>query len=58
MVSRTDATKREAAILRAVEMVTSALDLLDAHSGPPEASAHLALALESLRGATAAGREA
>ena len=37
------------AIRRAAMLVTEAMDLLDAHGGPPAASAHLDLALECLR---------
>jgi len=37
------------AVYRAAMLVTEAMDLLDAHGGPPEASAHLDLALVSLR---------
>jgi hypothetical protein len=37
------------AVHRAALLVTEAMDLLDAHGGPPEASAHLDLALMSLR---------
>ena len=37
------------AVYRAAMLVTEARDLLDAHGGPPEASAHLDLALASLR---------
>lgn len=37
------------AVHRAALLVTEAMDLLDAHGGPPEASAHLDLALVSLR---------
>jgi hypothetical protein len=29
--------------------VTEAMDLLDAHDGPPDAAAHLSLAQETLR---------
>jgi hypothetical protein len=41
--------KREAAIRRALELVTEAIDLLDAHDGPPDATANLSLAQEQLR---------
>ena len=41
--------KRDAAIERAVALVTEALGLLDAHDGPPDAAAHLSLAQERLR---------
>jgi hypothetical protein len=46
------ASKRTAtAIRRALANVTEALDLLDAHDGPPDAAAHLSLAQERLRAA-------
>lgn len=38
------------AILLASSLIAQALDLLDAHGGPPNASAYLALALDELRG--------
>ena len=41
--------RREAAMRRALALVSEALDLLDAHGGPAEAAAHLDLALEKLR---------
>ena len=34
---------------RALELVTEAMDLLDAHGLAPDAAAHLALAQQSLR---------
>ncbi len=34
---------------RALGLVTEALDLIDAHDGPPTAGAHLALVQEQLR---------
>jgi len=37
------------AISRAIALVTEAMDLLDAHEGPPDAAAHLALAQQLLR---------
>lgn len=37
------------AIKRSLALVTEAMDLLDAHSGPPDAAAHLALAQQRLR---------
>ena len=37
------------AIRRALSLVTEAMDLIDAHDGPPEAAAHLALAQQRLR---------
>lgn len=41
--------RRKAAIRRASALLTEALDLLDAHGGPAEATAHLDLALQKLR---------
>ena len=38
-----------AAVERALVLVTEAMDLLDAHDGPPDAAAHLSLAQERLR---------
>ena len=38
-----------AAVERALVLVTEAMDLLDAHDGPPDAAAHLSLAQETLR---------
>lgn len=43
----------EKAIRRALELVTEAMDLLDAHGGAPDAAAHLALAQQDLRKARA-----
>lgn len=37
------------AIHRAIELVTEAIDLIDAHGGPADAAAHLELALHRLR---------
>ena len=39
----------QSALQRALELVTEAMDLLDAHDGPPEVGAHLSLAQERLR---------
>ena len=39
---------RVRALKRALEMVTAAVDLLDAHRGPPDAAAHLAMAQQNL----------
>jgi len=36
-------------IKRALELVTEAMDLLDAYDGPADAAAHLSLAQERLR---------
>jgi len=41
--------RRDAALKRATALMTEALDLLDAHAGPPEATAHLDLALQKVR---------
>jgi len=37
------------AMKRALALVTEAMDLLDAHRGPPDAAAHLELAQQKLR---------
>jgi hypothetical protein len=50
-------TKNEAAVRRALELITEAMDVLDAHDGPPDAAAHLSLAQERLREAVGAPRE-
>lgn len=47
MVRQTKAGER--AINRALALVTEAIDLLDAHDGPADAAANLALAQERLR---------
>ena len=36
-------------MLEAAKLMTRALDLLDAHKGPPDAAAHLDLALHKVR---------
>ena len=56
MPGDSDNGRREAAIQRAMQLVTEALDLLDAHRGPADATAHLDLALQRLREATNGGR--
>jgi len=43
------------AIRRALKLITEAIDLLDAHDGPPDAAAHLAVAQQRLRQALASG---
>jgi hypothetical protein len=40
---------RERAINRALALVTEAIDLIDAHDGPADAAANLALAQDRLR---------
>jgi hypothetical protein len=37
------------AIGRALKLITEAMDLLDAHGGPPDAAAHLSLAQDRLK---------
>ena len=49
--------KSEAAVRRALTLVTEALDLLDAHEGPADAAAHLSLAQERLREFVRAARQ-
>ena len=41
--------RREVALERALALITEALDLLDAHRGPPEATAHLDLAVQKVK---------
>lgn len=53
MAREVDESRRQAAVERALSLTTEALDLLDAHGGPPEAAANLELALEVLREARA-----
>ena len=43
----------EKAIKRSLALVTEAMDLLDAHGGPPNIAAYLALAQQGLRDALA-----
>ena len=47
MASKRD--KRIAAIERALALATEALDLLDAHEGPPTAAVHLEMCRDKLR---------
>ncbi|MBA3525822.1 MAG: hypothetical protein H0T82_02720 [Sphingomonas sp.] len=49
MPGESDKNRPYRALRRATALVTKALDLLDAHDGPPEATAHLDLALHELR---------
>jgi hypothetical protein len=37
------------AVMRALQLVTEAMDLLDAHGGPADVASHLSLAQEGLR---------
>ena len=48
-MTRSNKEDRRAAVRRALALVTEAMDLLDAHGAPPDAAAHLELALEKLR---------
>ena len=43
------ASRDSEAVKRALLLITEAMDLLDAHNGPPEAAAHLDLAQQILR---------
>lgn len=43
----------ECADIRALALISEALDLLDAHGGSPQAAAHIALAQQDLRQAIA-----
>ena len=45
------------ALDRAARLATEALDLLDAHGGPPDAAAHLQMALIRLREARGGVKE-
>lgn len=49
MAVESDDERRTRAIRRAIELVTVAIDLIDAHGGPADAAAHLDLALHRLR---------
>ena len=49
MAGARDEQQRIAAIQRALELTTEALDLLDAHDGPPDAAAHLDVGAQRLR---------
>jgi DNA-directed RNA polymerase subunit K/omega len=49
--------RRLAAIRRALELTTEALDLLDAHEGPPTAAAHLEMCRDKLREELARGEQ-
>jgi hypothetical protein len=51
MGGATDQQRRAAAISRSLKLVIEAMDLLDAHDGPPEAAAHLELARQRLQDA-------
>jgi hypothetical protein len=50
MAGERDGTQGKA-IQRALQLVTEAMDLLDAHGAVPDAAAHLALAQQQLRSA-------
>ena len=41
--------RANAAITRVLALVTEAMDIMDAHGGPPDAAAHLDLAQQALR---------
>lgn len=41
--------QREKALKRSLELVTEAMDLLDAHGSDPQAAAYLAMAQQQLR---------
>jgi hypothetical protein len=49
MASERDPLARERVLLRAIQLATEAMDLLDAHGCDPRAAAHLALAQQQLR---------
>ena len=48
MVGTSNHEERGAAIKRSLEHIIEAIDLLDAHEGPPDAAAHLELARQRL----------
>lgn len=48
MAGESEGDRRAAANRRALELITEALDLLDAHGGSAEAAAYLELAREKL----------
>ena len=52
MAGQRDGTHATNVQMRALLLVTEAMDLLDAHEVSPEASAHLAMAQQMLRQAT------
>lgn len=49
MPGKRQKSSQEAVINRATALIAEALDLIDGYGGPPEAAAHLELALERLR---------
>ena len=49
MAHESDDARRKSAVKRALTLVTEAMDIIDAHSGPPEAAVHLELAQQKLR---------
>ena len=49
MAGERNHVQRDKAIKRALQLVTEAMDLLDAHGAGPEAAAHLAMAQQQLR---------
>lgn len=53
MAGKDELDGRSAAIGRALDLITAAMDLLDAHGGPADAAAHLDMALHRLRQAAA-----
>ena len=50
-MSGSERERRQAAIRRALELITEALDLLDAHGGPAQAAAHIDLGRQQLQAA-------
>lgn len=54
MAGQRNLSNRAKVIRRALMLVTEAMDLLDAHDIAPEASAHLAMAQQTLRQASSA----
>ena len=49
MAGARNGVPRDQVLKRALELVTEAMDLLDAHGGDPKAAAYLALGQQQLR---------
>ena len=48
MAHKSETAGRTSAIKRALRRVTEAMDILDAHGGPPDAAVHLEFAQQKL----------
>lgn len=53
MAGERETLSREKALMRALQLATEAMDLLDAHGSDPKAAAYLALAQQQLRASLA-----